>query len=267
MIRQPVTILSDDADQKPHYALSVMQGMDGDYYVAVMPKGDKIGPVVRLSTSGGASTRHPGVTTIIHRLYDCLAGESMRKIPAKGDYEAMMVVRHLLDEANAFWPGPPMQLTEAGKIVRAALDAAVVKDRQRQERERDDALRAVAQQLAAENKPWTPRILATVAMYGVIMAKGNINKMSACVDHAVNTAADTPAADRAEWLVWSNDAKGWWCAKRSGYTIDVTEAGRYTLDEAMKCCRTRSQVEGENPTELVQPSPELIETIRQGAHA
>jgi hypothetical protein len=72
MIREPVYLLSDDADQEPHMALMVSQGNNGDYYISVLPKGHRIGPTVRVSTSGGASTRVPGATNAIHQLWEAI---------------------------------------------------------------------------------------------------------------------------------------------------------------------------------------------------
>ena len=49
----------------------------------------------------------------------------MGKIPPERDHEAMNVVREIVDLANTFPPGRPLELTEAGKLVRAAIDKAV----------------------------------------------------------------------------------------------------------------------------------------------
>jgi hypothetical protein len=74
VIREPVYLLSDDADEKPHMALQVYQANNGDFYLSILPKGHKIGPKVRLSTSGGAATRCPKGVDAVHRLYDAIAG-------------------------------------------------------------------------------------------------------------------------------------------------------------------------------------------------
>lgn len=75
MIREPVYLLSDDADETPHMALQVYQANNGDYYLAVLPDGHRIGPKVRVSTSGGASFKHPGITKAMRLLYEAIAGE------------------------------------------------------------------------------------------------------------------------------------------------------------------------------------------------
>ena len=91
MIHEPVTFLSDDADQDPHYALTIYQAENGDWYIAVMPDGHKIGPNVRVCTSGGASHSHPGMTTAVHRLYDAIkAGRQQRSM-----CEPCLVHKHL----------------------------------------------------------------------------------------------------------------------------------------------------------------------------
>jgi hypothetical protein len=42
---------------------------------------------------------------------------------------------------------------------------------------------------------------------------------------------------RADYVVWSNEHRCWWRAGHSGYTTSLSEAGRYSRDEAMKICR------------------------------
>lgn len=67
------------------------------------------------------------------------------------------------------------------------------------------------------------------------------------------------ALQSATWLVWSNEHCAWWGPNRSNYYTSIESAGRYSLEEAMRICRFRSQTPNENPTELIQPSPEWIE--------
>lgn len=63
------------------------------------------------------------------------------------------------------------------------------------------------------------------------------------------------------WLVWSNEHEAWWGPNRAGYYTDINSAGRYSLSEAESCARTRSQEDGEPPTEVVVPSPELMAAL------
>jgi hypothetical protein len=60
------------------------------------------------------------------------------------------------------------------------------------------------------------------------------------------------------WLVWSNEHRAWWGPNRSQYYWDITAAGRYTIEEALKICAARGVERGDgiNPPELIQPSPE-----------
>lgn len=60
------------------------------------------------------------------------------------------------------------------------------------------------------------------------------------------------------WLVWSNYHRAWWGPERAGYTREVAQAGRYTLAEALDCCRMRSRMEDGGPAEVVVPSPEWV---------
>jgi hypothetical protein len=39
------------------------------------------------------------------------------------------------------------------------------------------------------------------------------------------------------WLIWSNEHRAWWRANSCGYTQLAVDAGRYTMDEAVKICR------------------------------
>lgn len=62
------------------------------------------------------------------------------------------------------------------------------------------------------------------------------------------------------WLVWSNHGGGcWWRADERGYTSSIEQAGRYTLEEALRCCSKRSfdRSKGVRPEQLI-PSPELL---------
>ena len=55
-----------------------------------------------------------------------------------------------------------------------------------------------------------------------------------------------------KYLVWSNEHKAWWGPDHCGYTPDVTYAGRYTQDEAIKICNGANYTWGNNsnPDEL-----------------
>jgi len=89
VIREPATLLSDDADQDPHYALTVCQGNNGDYYLSVMPAGDRLGPSVRVSTSGGASCKYPGVTEACRLLWEAISGERQDPATELGELRAI----------------------------------------------------------------------------------------------------------------------------------------------------------------------------------
>lgn len=70
MIQEPVQYLTDDRDASRRNELIIMQGNNGDWYVAVVPEGEgAIGRGVRLCTSGGASSRCPGLTVAISQAY------------------------------------------------------------------------------------------------------------------------------------------------------------------------------------------------------
>lgn len=52
------------------------------------------------------------------------------------------------------------------------------------------------------------------------------------------------------WLIWSNEHGMWWGPNHRGYYLRVSEAGRYTLDEARNICKQRSW-EGRVPPETM----------------
>ena len=72
-LRDPVRYLTDDRDARQRHELVISQENNGDWYVMVVPEGDVIGPTVRLSTSGGASSHVPGLTKAIYEAYIALA--------------------------------------------------------------------------------------------------------------------------------------------------------------------------------------------------
>lgn len=68
--------LSDDADIDRHdYELVIHDARDrnGDWYISIVPKGHKIGPTVRIRTSGGEASRLPGFIAAIDAMYQALA--------------------------------------------------------------------------------------------------------------------------------------------------------------------------------------------------
>lgn len=69
-----VRYLTDDCDEPQRNELVISQGGNGDWYVAVVPEGQKtIRKGVRISTSGGASRAVPGLTTAIADAFRALA--------------------------------------------------------------------------------------------------------------------------------------------------------------------------------------------------
>jgi hypothetical protein len=68
-----VRYLTDDRDEKRRNELVITLGGNGDWYVSVVPEGQKtIGRGVRVSTSGGASRRAPGLPAAIAEAFKAL---------------------------------------------------------------------------------------------------------------------------------------------------------------------------------------------------
>ena len=73
-----VRYLTDDRDLKDRHELVISYGGNGDWYVAVVPKGEgTLGKCVRICTSGGASSAVPGLGRAIAMAFRALveAGE------------------------------------------------------------------------------------------------------------------------------------------------------------------------------------------------
>ena len=65
--------LTDDRDDESRNELVIIQGGNGDWYVAIVPEGEGcIGRGVRIATSGGASTRVPGLAPAIANAFRAL---------------------------------------------------------------------------------------------------------------------------------------------------------------------------------------------------
>jgi hypothetical protein len=45
----------------------------------------------------------------------------------------------------------------------------------------------------------------------------------------------------AEWLIWSDEHGAWWMPNASGYTRKLSDAGRYSLEQATKICITANR--------------------------
>ena len=74
MIREHVRYLTDDRDATRRNELILGQADNGDWYIATVPEGEfGVGKFVRLCTSGGASSRCPGLTVAIAGAYNAIS--------------------------------------------------------------------------------------------------------------------------------------------------------------------------------------------------
>ena len=84
-MQEPVRYLTDDRDIDDRLELVIMQGDNGDWYVGVVPEGEGcIRRMVRLCTSGGASSRCPGLTVAISKAYRAIAANNRITETSKG---------------------------------------------------------------------------------------------------------------------------------------------------------------------------------------
>lgn len=68
-----VRYLTDDRDCKDRRELVISFGGNGDWYVSVVPEGAAATIGVRLCTSGGASSKVPGLTVSIANAFRAIA--------------------------------------------------------------------------------------------------------------------------------------------------------------------------------------------------
>lgn len=68
----PVRYLTDDRDTKERQELVIQRGGNGDYYVSVVPEGERTFRGVRICTSGGAASRFPKLVAAIADAYRTL---------------------------------------------------------------------------------------------------------------------------------------------------------------------------------------------------
>ena len=79
-----VRYLTDDRDDERKNELVITMGGNGDWYVAVVPQGEKVfGRGMRICTSGGAQVAVPGLGRAIALAFSALAntqGEGIAKV-------------------------------------------------------------------------------------------------------------------------------------------------------------------------------------------
>ncbi|MCP0917827.1 hypothetical protein MUB04_14925 [Acinetobacter indicus] len=69
-----VTFVTDDRDksEEDRLSLRITQGGNGDWYLSIAPVNNVAINGVRICTSGGASSSHPGLTTAISDAYQAI---------------------------------------------------------------------------------------------------------------------------------------------------------------------------------------------------
>lgn len=90
--------LTDDRDlpDEDQRSLVIFQGGNGDWYVQVAPKHGRTMDGVRLCTSGGASTKCPGLTVAIAEAYRAIKASESGERSHRESYQS------LLDEVTAW---------------------------------------------------------------------------------------------------------------------------------------------------------------------
>lgn len=67
-----------------------------------------------------------------------------------------------------------------------------------------------------------------------LRADATIAEVGRAIEALHRVAATARAGLADEWVIFSRDHNAWWGANRSGYYLNVAEAGRYTKDEALR---------------------------------
>ena len=75
-----VRYLTDDRDVPNRHELVIMFGGNGDWYVSVVPEGEKASRGVRICTSGGASFAAPGLTNAIANAFRAIRNGKAKKL-------------------------------------------------------------------------------------------------------------------------------------------------------------------------------------------
>lgn len=76
---------------------------------------------------------------------------------------------------------------------------------------------------------------------------------------------DREAAAGPKYLVWSNEHTAWWRENSQGYTYEITYAGRYSREEAMRICKGANygfMQQEENPDEIPVLEADALETMQ-----
>jgi len=67
----------------------------------------------------------------------------------------------------------------------------------------------------------------------------------------------------SDWVVWSEEHAAWWARGKLGYTDSLTEAGRYTQEEALAIVRKANfYCKPGNWNECAMPDP--LAHVEQG---
>jgi hypothetical protein len=87
------------------------------------------------------------------------------------------------------------------------------------------------------------------------------------VDDEADPSREAQIAERLNkpaWLLWSNDHRAWHRPDACGYTQVLKDAGRFTLERALKVCRANDYRAGSSldpdcyPAEMMYPAPEAM---------
>lgn len=130
------------------------------------------------------------------------------------------------------------EMVEAGRSSTALIEAAI------------DRARAT--------KTWAGYDQTSLLRLGLDVIT-NWKNVRACLTAALAAEPAWRGMDR--YLIWSNEHRAWWRPNRSGYTIFVEKAGRYSQAEAIEQSRHRDQSKNEAPPEIPVREADMIAAL------
>lgn len=110
--------LSDDRDEESPKELLIELGSNGDWYIGVVEEGaGGVGRSIRICTSGGASTKAPGLGQAIATAFRILIGEKVREERAEPIDEALRnvtEVRYRTDDRDGMFKDNELVIVRGG---------------------------------------------------------------------------------------------------------------------------------------------------------
>ena len=63
------------------------------------------------------------------------------------------------------------------------------------------------------------------------------------------------------WLIWSKEHQGWWRSAECGYSADVSEAGCYSAEDALRICEKANRYSDGVIHEIAVPAAVVLQGL------